>query len=387
MPRQLIGMIIIVEVLVVAIVLWDFRFGASHNELPATPTLIAVSPTATPTQIVTATSTSAVVSSGLIPELPLTLLSFFDPLPNDAPPADYAVNKDLVDLGRMLYFDPRLSINQKVSCNTCHPLDRYGADGLPQSIGHTGKPVKRNAQSVFNAALHIAQFWDGRSPTVEAQAQLPILSPGEMGMPDPAYVEQVLRSIPGYVGLFRAAFPADPQPITHQNVGLAIGAFERQLLLPSRFDRFLEGDYTQLNGDEQRGLVTFITTGCPTCHVGATVGGLMYKKLGEIKPYPVADQGRYDITKVDADRQVFKVPSLRNVAETAPYLHDGSIATLEAMVRLMAQHQLGRELSDQQVAAIVTFLKTLTGDIPKDLIFQPPLPPSGSDTPLPQVVQ
>jgi cytochrome c peroxidase len=250
------------------------------------------------------------------------------------------------------------------------------------SIGHDGKQVKRNAQSVYNAAFHIAQFWDGRAPTVEEQAKMPIMSQAEMGMKSPEQVEAVLRSIPGYQEAFVLALPTDPAPITFDHVSLAIGAFERRLVTPSRFDRFIAGDYGQLTPDEQRGLARFISVGCVTCHVGATVGGLTFKKLGEVEPYQTTDNGRFDITGIESDRHVFKVQSLRNIVKTAPYLHDGSIQTLEEMVRLMARHQLGKQLSDAEIAEIITFLHTLTGEIPAELIIPPPLPASGPATQL-----
>ena len=249
----------------------------------------------------------------LTPERLVTLLSIFAPLPSQATPETYQITQELVDLGRMLYYDPRLSVNHRVSCNTCHLLDRYGVDHLPQSIGHSGERVARNASSVYNAALHVAQFWDGRSPTVEDQAQAPILAADEMGMGDPEYVERVLRSIPGYEPLFRAAFPNDPNPIRFTNATKSIGAFERGLMTPSRFDRFLVGDYSQLTETEQRGFIEFATVGCANCHLGVAVGGLFYKKLGEIIPYDTDDPGRARVTGSDADRHVFKVASLRSL--------------------------------------------------------------------------
>jgi len=313
-------------------------------------------------------------SGALIPELAPAILTLFDPLPAEAPPAGYQLTPELVTLGRILYYDPRLSVDQRQSCNSCHPLDRYGVDNLPVSLGHDGEPVKRNAPTVYNAALHIAQFWDGRAATVEDQAKGPILNAGEMGMLDPAEVERKINSFPGYAPLFAAAFPGNPNPVTFENMAIAIAGFERRLMTPARFDRFLAGDYSQLNEAEQRGLVTFAEVGCPTCHVGVTVGGLLYKKLGEKEPYPIEDQGRFLVTGNEADRFVFKVPSLRNVTQTAPYLHNGSIATLEEMVVLMARHQLGKAVTEQQVAEIITFLRTLEGEIPTTYIAPPPLP-------------
>ena len=322
-----------------------------------------------------------VEQNGLVlPELSPALLSIFVPLPTEATPGNYPMSEALVQLGRLLFHDPRLSSSQKMSCATCHPLDRFGVDGLTVSMGRNNVPVKRNAQTVFNAALHIAQFWDGRSPSVEEQAKIPIVSTAEMALQRPATVEALLHTIPGYDPLFASAFPSDTNPITYDNVGTAIGAFERRLITPSRFDRFLVGDRNQLNEQEQRGLQTFIALGCANCHMGTTVGGLLFKKLGDFEAYPTSDLGRFEITRSEQDRYVFKVAGLRNVAKTAPYLHDGSIATLEEMVRIMARYQLGIPANDAQVADVVVFLNTLTGELPLQYVAVPPLPPSGPDT-------
>jgi len=318
-------------------------------------------------------------------DVPPVVYTLFTPLPQVAAPDEYTLSPDLIELGRMLFYEPRLSINQQMSCNTCHPLDKYGADNLPVSFGHDGTPGERNAQSVYNSALHIAQFWDGRSPTVEEQSKVPITSNAEMGMLDPTHVEAVLRSIPDYAPLFARAFPDQPEPITFDNVATAIGAFERSLITPARFDRFLAGDTSQLREQEVRGLRTFVELGCPNCHLGATVGGLLYKKLGEVVPYDTDDLGRFHVTGMEQDRYVFKVPSLRNVAHTAPYLHDGSVETLEEMVVLMARHQLGKSVTPQQVSDVVAFLHSLTGELPADRIAPPTLPPDGPNTPGPQV--
>lgn len=374
MSRGLIILIIAVIDLVVAMILL-----ANYGYLSTFTTQNEPVEIATPAPVALPTDTPA---SALIPELSPALLVMFAPLPAEATPGDYPLTEPLIHLGRTLWYDPRLSINQQQSCNTCHPLDRYGADALPVSLGHDGRPVKRNAQTVYNAAFHIAQFWDGRSPTVEDQVKAPIMAANEMGMRSPKQVEAVLRSIPGYAPLFSMAFPDDPNPITFDNVARAIAGFERRLTTPSRFDRFLAGDYAQLTPEEQRGLLTFINVGCVTCHVGAPVGGLMFRKLGEVEPYQTADLGRFEVTGQETDRYVFKVQSLRNVARTAPYLHDGSIQTLEEMVRLMARHQLGKGISEAEVGEIVTFLHTLTGDLPADYIAPPPLPPSGAETQL-----
>jgi cytochrome c peroxidase len=375
-----------VELLLALLLVYNYGYlTARRQNAPLPVALVADNVQAQPA--VSPTVASAAPPSTLIPELSPAILSLFDPLPGEATPGNYKISDDLINLGRMLWYDPRLSISQQQSCNTCHPLDRYGADGLPVSVGANGQTVKRNAQSVYNSAFHIAQFWDGRAPTVEEQAKVPILGSGEMAMLSPAQVEAVVRSIPGYEALFAAAFADDPGPITYAKVSQAIGAFERRLVTPSRFDLFLSGDYARLTPDEQRGLATFVSVGCTTCHVGVTVGGLLFKKLGEVQPYSTSDLGRFEITRAEADRYVFKVQSLRNIVKTAPYLHDGSIQTLDEMVRLMGWYQLGKQLTDTEVTSIITFLNTLTGEIPVDYITPPALPESGPDTQLAYQVQ
>jgi cytochrome c peroxidase len=193
----------------------------------------------------------------------------------------------------------------------------------------------------------------------------------------------VIRSIPGYGPLFQAAFPGEADPITYDNMARAIGAFERRLITPSRFDAFLEGQDSALTDQEVEGLALFLDTGCTTCHNGAPVGGLLYQKLGLVKPYPTEDPGRAKVTGDPADQGSFKVPSLRNIAHTGPYFHDGSIAKLPEAVRIMARHQLGRELDDAQVKEIVVFLGSLDGTIDPEYIAKPELPASGPDTPAP----
>ncbi len=280
-----------------------------------------------------------------------------------------------VDLGRMLYYEPRLSKSKAVSCNTCHPLDKYGVDGGKVSLGHEGLKGARNAPTVYNAAGHFVQFWDGRAADVEEQAKGPVMNPVEMAMPSAAEVEGVLRAMPGYQQAFRKAFPGESNPVTFDNMAIAIGAFERKLVTPSRWDRYLKGDDSALSAAEKAGWATFRTAGCQTCHMGPYVGGSVYRKLGEAQAFPnTADAGRYEVTRREADRMMFKVPSLRNVAKTGPYFHNGEVAQLQEAVRLMGRHQLGQELSTAQVASIATFLNALTGEIPREYIKQPKLP-------------
>jgi cytochrome c peroxidase len=311
------------------------------------------------------------------PEITADMLKIFGTLPEEATPSEYEMSEALIDLGRMLYYEPRLSVNGNMSCNTCHGLNNYGMDGLRFSFGHTGNPVGRNSPSVYNAALHVAQFWDGRAVDVEEQAKGPILAGGEMGMPSPESVVTVLKSIPGYEPYFEAAFPGETDPINYDHVGQAIGAFERRLMTPGRFDDFLAGDETALTGREQKGLALFMQTGCTACHYGPALGGNSYAALGAQEPYITNDPGRYAVTGNEADMHVFKVPSLRNVAVTGPYLHDGSIPTMESMVQLMVRHQLGRQLTSEEIDDMVVFMRSLTGVLPSEYTAEPELPPGG----------
>ncbi len=296
-----------------------------------------------------------------------------------------ALTDDLVALGRMLYFEPRLSKNHDVSCNSCHGLDTYGVDGQVTSEGHRKQRGGRNSPTVYNAAAHFVQFWDGRAADVEAQALGPMTNPVEMGMASGDQVTSVLRSIPGYAELFAKAFPGQAEPVSYENAGRAIGAFERKLVTPSRWDAFLEGQSDALTAAEKDGFNAFIDAGCAACHTGTLVGGGMYQKLGLVKPWVgLKDTGRFEVTHDEADKFFFKVPSLRNIARTGPYFHDGKVGDLAEAVALMARHQLAKELSEEQVASILTWLNALTGELPPAaLISAPELPASGPDTPAP----
>lgn len=309
--------------------------------------------------------------------------AIFGELPESAATPDRPMPEARVALGRTLYYDPRLSKNHDVSCNSCHQLDLFGVDREPTSPGHKGQRGDRNSPTSLNAALHIAQFWDGREPDVEAQAKGPVLNPVEMAMPSEAVVVEVLQSIPGYEPMFKAAFPDETDPITYDNMAVAIGAFERGLMTPARLDDFMNGDDSALSDEELEGLGLFVGKGCVTCHNGAAIGGGMYRKLGQVVPYETEDVGREKVTGRAEDRYVFKVPSLRNVAETGPWFHDGSITDLEAAVSLMAHHQLGLTLSPAEFQALVAFLGALTGRVDAAYVAQPALPASGPDTPKP----
>ena len=310
--------------------------------------------------------------------------ALFGKLPASVPNPDNPGTPQKIALGRMLYYDARLSKNHDIACNSCHLLDRYGVDGQPTSLGHRGQRGNRNAPTVYNAAIHIAQFWDGRAADVEEQAKGPVLNPVEMASPSEAFVVDLLASIPGYVEAFDAAFPTDPEPLSYDNMARAIGAFERNLMTPtSRFDAFIAGDWDVLDEQERKGLSTFLSVGCNSCHNGPALGGALYRKLGFVFPYETEDIGREAVTGQPTDRYVFKVPSLRNVAKTAPYFHDGSIGTLEEVVKIMGYHQIGLELEEGQIADIVAFLGSLTGELDQEYIAKPELPESGPETPAP----
>ena len=311
-------------------------------------------------------------------------LKMFAPLPEAFPAQAAALTEEKINLGRMLYYEPRLSKSQKISCNTCHGLSTYGVDGEPTSDGHKGQKGDRNSPTVYNSAGHFVQFWDGRAANVEEQAKGPVLNPVEMAMPNDRQVIAVLKSIPEYAGAFKKAFPEDRDPVTYDNMAKAIGAFERKLVTPARWDKFLKGDQAALTEEEKVGFNTFTTAGCQACHAGALLGGNLYQKLGLVKPYPDAsDPGRAKVTKSDADRMFFKVPSLRNIEKTGPYFHNGKVAALDQAVAHMAEYQLGKPLSETEVRSIIAFLKSLTGEIPADYIKPPALPKSTSKTPKP----
>lgn len=302
-------------------------------------------------------------------------LALFAPLPAVMSSPGVELTPARIALGRRLYHETVLSNGHDVSCASCHPLNGYGADGRRVSFGDLGHAGARNSPTVYNAAGQVAQFWDGRSPTVEDQAKGPILNSVEMAMPDSTAVLAHLRGSAEYVRAFTAAFPAERVPISYDNVGRAIGAFERGLVTPSRWDRYLEGDSSALSAEEVRGFTTFARVGCAGCHAGSYVGGQSFQKLGLVKPWPaLRDSGRIRVTGKASDLYVFKVASLRNVAKTGPYFHDGSVASLDSAILLMGRHQLGRELTTKQVAAIRAWLETLTGDLPEAYIAQPPRP-------------
>lgn len=293
---------------------------------------------------------------------------------------DDAHNSAKIALGRGLFFEPRVSRDGTVSCARCHQPSLYGTDALPKSIGVDHRLNARNAPTVLNAALQISQHWIGDRIDVEDQAMKALLGPNSFGQPDYQSAMQRLQAIPGYVDMFRKAYPVHKNPVTPENWGNAIGAYERTLLTPAPFDRFLKGDVDAISTTAKSGLRKFMNLGCIGCHNGVGVGGGMYMKFGLTRDYWTAtgssgvDKGRYAVTKNDADLYVFKVPMLRNVAKTAPYFHDGSVASLDQTIRTMADVQLGKNLTAQEVTEIMGFLDSLTGALPPDFAQVPVLP-------------
>lgn len=285
------------------------------------------------------------------------------PLPEKMPGGELDTPA-LVDLGRKLYFEKGLSKNGSQSCNSCHAVDggRPGVDNEPTSPGAFGKRGGRNSPTTLNAGFHLAQFWDGRAPSLKEQAKGPILNPVEMAMPAETEVIAHLKAEAEYPRLFAGAFPGEKEPLTYENLAKAIAAFERTLITRDRLDDFLKGQNSALTAAELKGLNTFLTTGCTACHNGPLLGGNSYQKLGLIKPYPdQSDVGREAVTKEADDRLKFKVPSLRNIAATQPYFHDGKTPNLSEAVRTMANLQLGLQLTPEQESDLVTFLRALTG--------------------------
>ena len=277
-----------------------------------------------------------------------------------------------VELGRTLYHEKRLSRDNSISCNSCHDTQGFGVDGKAFSEGFDNHLTGRNSPTSFNAFMHITQFWDGRATTVEEQAKGPILAGGEMAMPSAEAVVEKLNGIAGYKELFAGAFPNSEPPVTYDNVGTAIGAYERLFVTPARFDLLLAGHDSALTAQEKRGLNKFVANGCTTCHTGPLLGGGLYQKVGLVKPWPnQKDQGRHGLTKNDSDRMFFKVPSLRNITETGPYFHDGSVSSLDEAVAMMGRHQLGLEISKSDIDDIIAFFGSLTGELDASVAAPP----------------
>ncbi len=304
----------------------------------------------------------------------------FAALPAEAPNPENQVTAEKTALGKILYFETRLSKKGNNSCNSCHNLNTYGVDNKSTSPGDEGKLGGRNSPTSFNSALQFVQFWDGRAKDVEEQAGGPVLNPVEMNMPDKAFVEKKLASIKGYKELFAAAFPTDKNPITYENLKKAIGAFERTLLTPSPYDAWLAGNDSAITAQEIKGLQTFMSSGCNACHMGSLFGGSMYQKFplfGDQKTWlktEKADEGRFAVTKAEADKYMFKVPILRNITETWPYFHDGSVKELHVAIDIMAQSELNKKLTPEEITNIAAFLKTLKGNLSDEVKKAPALP-------------
>lgn len=303
-----------------------------------------------------------------------------EPIQPIAPPKN--INRPMAELGKKLFFDPRLSKSGFISCNSCHNLSMGGSDNLTSSIGHKWQEGPINSPTVLNSSFNIAQFWDGRAKDLKEQAGGPIANPGEMASNHTLAIE-ILNSIPGYREEFKKVFKKDKIDI--DGVTTAIAEFEKTLVTPnSRFDQWLKGKKNALSANELAGYKKFKEFGCVSCHNGAAVGGGSFQKMGLVNPYVTKNKaiGRAGVTKSDADRMMFKVPTLRNVELTYPYFHDGAAKTLNEAVTIMAKVQLGRDISKDDASQIVAFLKTLTGDQPKMTL--PILPPSSDESPSPQ---
>ncbi len=289
------------------------------------------------------------------------------------------INAEKVALGKQLYFDPRLSKSGLISCNFCHNLATGGVDGVSAATGHMWRhnPHHLNSPTVYNAVFAGSQFWDGRDPDLEAQAQGPMQAPPEMAATK-AHVEAVVNSIPAYVKAFKHAYSNQNMKPTFKDVADVIAVFERTLVTPSRYDRYLQGCDKALSKEEKAGLETFIDKGCVSCHNGIALGGSM-------QPFPAVGKYKYaDIGDFKGDKNgMVKVPTLRNVEETAPYFHNGAVWNLKEAIEIMGETQLGVKLTKKEVASIETFLKALTGD--KPTVEFPMLPARTDKTPLPDL--
>lgn len=326
----------------------------------------------------------------LVALLPVAAHAFNQPLPEQAPvPANNPMNPAKITLGRQLYFDPRISRTGTVSCNSCHNVMAGGDDNRDFSMGIEGKLGGRSAPTVWNSAFMTVQFWDGRAPSLEEQAKGPMTNAVEMGMSSHTLVIDRLKAIPGYVTAFKAAFGGS-SPVTLDNAVKAIASYERTLITPnSPYDRFIKGDKKAMSAGAQRGMKLVQDLGCIACHQGPNLAGPAALPMGTgfFQKFPAVpdaeiekkygftkDPGRMEVTKKEADRNMWRVPTWRNVALTAPYFHNGSVKTLEEAVKIMAKLQLGKVPADAEVKDIVEFLNALTGEFPK--LEMPILPPT-----------
>lgn len=311
---------------------------------------------------------------------------YFEPVPSTIPAlTDNVVTPEKIDLGKALWFDPRMSSSGVFSCNSCHNLATGGDDNMPTSIGHGWQKGPRNSPTVLNAIFNEAQFWDGRAPDLAEQAKGPVQAGVEMAN-TPDNLIATLMSMPQYVEWFEAAFPDEDDPVTFDNFAKAIEAFEATLITPAPFDAWLNGDDAALDDQQKLGLQLFVDSGCASCHSGVNLGGNGYYPFGLIeKPgaevLPEDDKGRYAVTETAIDEYVFRASPLRNIAVTAPYFHSGAVWDLNTAVGIMATSQLGADLNDEEIEAITAFLQSLTGEVPE--IVYPILPPETATTPHP----
>ncbi len=314
--------------------------------------------------------------------------SMFSPIPMEAPEIEgNAATKVKVELGKMLYFEPRLSRSALISCNTCHNVGLGGADYQETSTGHGWKKGPRNAPTVLNSVFNVAQFWDGRAKDLAEQAKGPVQAGVEMNN-TPENVVKNLKSMPAYVDLFKQAFPGEADPVTFDNMAKAIEVFEATLITPNaRFDKYLKGDQAALNEDEKMGLSLFMQHDCVSCHSGVNMGGDDYYELGVVemprKEILAGDKGRFAVTQAEGDEFTFKSPSLRNIELTPPYFHSGVVWDLTEAVAVMNDSQLGADLSAEEIDKITAFLKSTTGEQP--VVEHPVLPAPTKDTLQPEL--
>ncbi len=303
----------------------------------------------------------------------------FKALPDQPPiPADNPQSPAKIELGKMLFFDPRLSMDGTISCNSCHNVMFHGGDGRPVGAGIHGQRGGRGSPTVWNSAFHTVQFWDGRAATLEEQALGPLVNSVEMGMTSHDLVIERIKQIPGYIQAFKKVFPKEKEP-TITNAAKAIAAYERTLITPnSPFDKYMKGNKKAMNAQQIRGMKLVDEIGCTSCHTGVNFAGDQKMGEGNYQPFPqipgskydkmydiTSDLGRYEVTKKADDKNHWRVPTWRNVAITAPYFHNGKVKTLDEAVRVMAKTQLDMDLNDTQVQDIVAFLNALTGEFPK----------------------
>ncbi|AMX98955.1 cytochrome-c peroxidase [Mesorhizobium ciceri] len=339
-----------------------------------------------PAGAVALAAATAFAAQSIPPDLRETALAMFKPLPFIPEVTNNPSMPERIALGKALFFDPRLSSSGVFSCNSCHNLATGGDDNRETSIGHGWQKGQRNAPTVFNSVFNKSQFWDGRAEDLKAQAKGPIQAGAEMANTSHQVVE-TFKSMPQYVEWFRSAFPREADPLTFDNLATALADYEATLVTPAPFDAYLNGDDTAIGPEAKQGLALFIEKGCSSCHSGVNLGGDGYYPFGLVeKPsadiLPENDKGRFAVTSVPEDSYVFRVPSLRNVAITAPYFHSGKVWDLREAVAIMGTTQLGQELTHIEIDQIVAYLHSLTGKRPE--ITYPILPPETPGTPRPR---